>query len=338
MLDRVPATDHKRDWMVRRAFDIFADPWTYLVLREAFFGVRRFDDIRRNIEISRKTLTDRLQELVDAGLLHKVPYQSNPVRFDYRLTAAGIDFYPAIIALMMWGDRWRSGPVKPLTLLDRVTNALLQPRVVCRHCRTELRLADIAFAHGEDAAPDASGGAGGQRRSSVSTNYTRGRPCSVASTLVVIGDRWSLSVVWQSFLGARRFEEFIDGIGIARSILTDRLDRLLNAGVLRKVEYQCRPQRYEYQLTDIGLDLVPAILMMMDWSKRWGVADDARWPVSLTHTPCGQPVELLLLDAVSGAEITALSTTYKTNYGLVPPLVGQGRMAQPDQRVWAASG
>jgi DNA-binding HxlR family transcriptional regulator len=239
-----------------------------------------------------------------------VPYQTNPVRHEYRLSEAGIDFYPAIIGLLTWGDRWRGRPVKPLQLFDRRTGALLEPIIACRQCRLEVRAEDLMLPPPSMEQPKVAF-AGVLRRSSVAASYTRGRPCSVAETLTVIGDRWSFRIIRQSFLGARRFEEFIDGLGIARNILTERLERLVEQGVLDRIEYQNRPPRHEYLLTRSGRDLIPPILMMMDWAQRWGGVAEA--PRTL-HKPCGAPLELVLLDRATGSEIKARSVSYSTSY------------------------
>ena len=111
-------------------------------------------------------------------------------------------------------------------------------------------------------------------------------PCSVARTLEVIGERWSLLIVRDAFYGLRRFEEFQADLGIARNILTDRLRKLVNHGVFETVAYEERPPRHEYRLTDKGRDLLPVVLAMMAWGDRWESGDDGA-PVTLTHETCG---------------------------------------------------
>ena len=82
------------------------DRWTFLVLREAFFGTRRFTDLQSHLGIARNLLTDRLRRLVEDGLLERRQYQERPVRHEYRLTDKGRDLYPTIVALKEWADRW----------------------------------------------------------------------------------------------------------------------------------------------------------------------------------------------------------------------------------------
>jgi DNA-binding HxlR family transcriptional regulator len=301
--------------MFTSRFDIFADPWTYLALREVFFGVRRFDDIRRNVEISRNTLSDRLPELVQAGLLRKEAYQSNPIRHEYRLTQDGLDFYPAIIALMMWGDRWRSGPIKPLTLFARGTGARLKPMIVCQHCRNEVHGHDLVPIPVDGQPPETIGYTGVLRRSSASTSYTRGRPCSVAAALSVIGDRWSMRILKEAAFGARRFEDFVQGLGIARNILTARLDRFVHDGIFKKVAYREKPLRHEYRLTSAGEALMLPILMIMDWAARTeGSADPVSNGLQIRHQSCGHRLKPILIDQATQTPIEARHVTYKTSY------------------------
>ena len=101
------------------AVGIIGEKWTFLVLREVFSGVRRFDDMQRRTQAPRQVLSDRLARLVGQGLLRKVPYQDHGQRsrHEYRLTEAGLDLYPVLVALMQWGDRYAAGPAGPQVLL-----------------------------------------------------------------------------------------------------------------------------------------------------------------------------------------------------------------------------
>ena len=109
--------------------------------------------------------------------------------------------------------------------------------------------------------------------------------CSIARTLEVIGERWSLLIVRDAFYGVRRFDDFRTDLGIARNVLTDRLTTLVAQGVFERRQYEERPPRYEYLLTDKGRELLPVILTMMRWGDRWESEDMP--PVTLTHTTCG---------------------------------------------------
>jgi len=117
---------------IARALDIVGDPWTLLVVREAFFGTRRFEDFRRALGIPRATLADRLDLLVDHGVLERRPYLEHPPRDEYVLTERGQDLQGVIIALMAWGDRWGGLPEPPVVLTELGSGRVLEPVLVDR--------------------------------------------------------------------------------------------------------------------------------------------------------------------------------------------------------------
>jgi DNA-binding HxlR family transcriptional regulator len=127
-----------------------------------------------------------------------------------------------------------------------------------------------------------------------------GQNCSVARALEVVGERWSLLLVRDALLGLRRFDEFQHSLGIARNVLTDRLHRLVEAGVLERVRYQQRPDRYEYRLTDRGRGLRPAVIALMHWGDRHFAP--AGPPRVVEHVGCGGEVAERLVCARCGAE------------------------------------
>lgn len=110
--------------------------------------------------------------------------------------------------------------------------------------------------------------------------------CSVARSLAVVGDRWTLLILSDSFLGVRRFEEFRERLGLSRTILTDRLNSLEFEGVLKKIPYQEKPTRYEYRLTQKGLDLYPLMISLVHWGDTH-YPDKAGPPIVHTHKKCG---------------------------------------------------
>jgi DNA-binding HxlR family transcriptional regulator len=128
--------------------------------------------------------------------------------------------------------------------------------------------------------------------------------CSVAGALAVVGEKWSLLVLREAFLGVRRFADFQRVLGAPRAVLTDRLNTLVEHGVLQRVPYQAQGerQRYEYRLTAKGLDLYPALVALMEWGDRH-LAEDGDPPLALRHRDCGEPVHLALVCA-AGHELT----------------------------------
>lgn len=112
-------------------------------------------------------------------------------------------------------------------------------------------------------------------------------PCSVARTVSVIGDRWTLLVLRDCFLRVRRFEQFQARLGITRHVLADRLRKLVKAGVLRREMYQAQPRRYEYRLTEKGLDLHAVVMAIVHWGDRH-MAGKRGPPMLYEHSGCGR--------------------------------------------------
>jgi DNA-binding HxlR family transcriptional regulator len=120
---------------VARALSVVGDRWSLLVLRDAFLGVRRFDDFQRDLGTTRHRLADRLKKLVAHDILERVRYQQRPPRFEYRLTEKGKDLYPVIVSLTRWGDRWMAGKAgPPIELVHKGCGRIATPRLACPEC------------------------------------------------------------------------------------------------------------------------------------------------------------------------------------------------------------
>ncbi|MET9817114.1 MULTISPECIES: helix-turn-helix domain-containing protein [unclassified Streptomyces] len=113
--------------------------------------------------------------------------------------------------------------------------------------------------------------------------------CSIARTLEIVGERWTLLIIRDAQLGLRRFEEFQDSLGIARNVLTNRLSKLVDDGLLERVCYQERPARYEYRLTSKAQGLLAALLALMHWGDEHA-EDPAGPPRIANHAGCGGDV------------------------------------------------
>jgi DNA-binding HxlR family transcriptional regulator len=103
-----------------------------------------------------------------------------------------------------------------------------------------------------------------------------GQACSIARALEVVGERWTLLIIRDVFLGIRRFDELQESLGIARNVLRDRLSRLVDEGILRRVRYSERPERFEYRLTDKGRDLSVALTALRQWGDKYRSDDPPR--------------------------------------------------------------
>lgn len=148
--------------------------------------------------------------------------------------------------------------------------------------------------------------------------------CSLARALSVVGDRWTLLVLRECFLGQRRFEEFETRLGIARHVLADRLKKLAEAGVLVRVAYRERPRREEYRLTEKGHDLYPAILALVQWGDRH-MAGPEGVPLRRIHKQCGKAMEGRMVCSECGEPVAARDLR-------VEPGPGAGDAALPPRR------
>lgn len=129
---------------VARTTDLLGDSWTPLVLREAFYGIRRFDEFQQELGIARNTLAERLRRLVEAGLLEKQVYETQPIRHEYVLTESGRDFYSVILAMTAWGDRWlTSEEGLPVVIRHETCGHDARAEVVCSHCKEPLAWEDV---------------------------------------------------------------------------------------------------------------------------------------------------------------------------------------------------
>lgn len=154
--------------------------------------------------------------------------------------------------------------------------------------------------------------------------------CSVAQCLEVVGEWWTMLIVRDAFFGVTRFDDFQERLGIARNVLTQRLDHLVQAGVLRRVPYQEHPVRHEYRLTDKGRDLWPVLTAMRQWGDAWAAPNGP--PVEFVHETCGQvtTAELACSSCGERLEPRQVHAVWGPGAGdpsMLPPMDRPGRAA-----------
>jgi DNA-binding HxlR family transcriptional regulator len=131
---------------VELAMDVLSDRWTFLILREGFFGVRRYGQMQRNLGIARNVLADRLRALVADGMFERVRYRTDPDWYEYRLTERALGLYPVIVGLMQWADEHlvpEYGELIELQLTHRGCGEPTVPYLACSHCHEPLTARDI---------------------------------------------------------------------------------------------------------------------------------------------------------------------------------------------------
>lgn len=127
--------------------------------------------------------------------------------------------------------------------------------------------------------------------------------CSVAQCLEVVGEWWSMLIIRDAFMGVSRFEDFQGRLGISRNILRDRLNSLVDSGVLVRVPYSEHPPRYDYRLTHKGRDLWPVLTTMRQWGDTYAAPSGP--PIELVHTSCGKTALVDLVCGECGERVTS---------------------------------
>ena len=136
--------------------------------------------------------------------------------------------------------------------------------------------------------------------------------CPVARAMGVIGDRWTLLILRECFLGTRRFDGFQNHLGITRHLLAERLKRLETTGLLERRPYQERPLRHEYCLTDSGKAFAPVLLALQDWARS-NLPCDETPPISFVLRDGGADIEPVLTDRRTGAEVNHRTVLIRTD-------------------------
>jgi len=219
---------------------------------------------------------------------------------------------------MQFGDRWLSGAESPpLQLTHKACAKECSAEVACSSCHASIDPHEVQYRAGPGAGmhprdPERKR----SRRASDPEVLERVRPCSVARTLQIIGDRWSFLLIREMFFGVRRFDVFQVNIGIATNILTDRLQRLTEHGIVEKHPYQVRPERFEYRFTPKGHDLYGPMIVMMRWGDKW--LSSGHPPLLLRHVNCQHDFYAQVVCSECGVELLAGEMSYRLRYDLTP--------------------
>jgi DNA-binding HxlR family transcriptional regulator len=126
-----------------RALDVIGDPWTPLIVRDLYLGLSRFDELADDLGVARNLLARRLNHLVERGVLERRPYQQNPSRYDYALTASGRELVPILMALTAWGDRWAGPREGPPIRFRHACGNIVEPAVTCPTCNESFSMSTV---------------------------------------------------------------------------------------------------------------------------------------------------------------------------------------------------
>jgi DNA-binding HxlR family transcriptional regulator len=272
---------------------VLGDRWNLLILREAFRGVRRFSEWTDALGVSDPVLAARLKDLTRLGLLERRESATSAGRQEYRLTDAAKQIWQVFVAIWLWDRRWAPGPVAssafPRTRLrhDRCGFTVL-PVLGCGNCEARgVTLFETSARRHPGYTYD---------QSNPPRPYRRVQPAADAAGAVLhaidlLGDRWSTSVLAAAFLGAHRFQDFARDIGtIPPLMLTDRINRFVEQGVLARRPVAAGKRRMGYHLTTKGADFFAIYACEIAWSAQ-AFQDAEGPPLVIEHLPCGAPLE-----------------------------------------------
>jgi DNA-binding HxlR family transcriptional regulator len=150
-------------------------------------------------------------------------------------------------------------------------------------------------------------------------NEYEGQTCSIARSLELVGERWSLLVVREIFHGRRKFSEMQRSLGVARNVLTARLQRMVDDGILERRPYSERPERYEYFLTEKGLDLWPVMISLMHWGDKYEAYPDGP-PSVVVHKECGGKIDDRRICAKCGKKLNVRDARAIDGPGMKAPV------------------
>lgn len=270
--------------------DRLGDVWGFLILREAFFGARRFGDFAAALKISRARLSERLSHFVEADILEKRPGADGASRQEYRLTQKGIAIYPIALAMIDWAIAWRQSR-SVARLVHRPCGAPLRIGNVCRSCGDPVHRDHVAWPEvipldGEETGSNVRGW-----RRMASFDGVSARPDPAMDALKAFGDRWSMLIVYGAQRGPFRFGDALAALGVSTNILSDRLKHLSDEGLLTRTKVG---REAIYRLTPAGEALMDCVLSIRSWAVDWESPGPGGWSLA-RHKTCGAH---LLTDAV----------------------------------------
>jgi DNA-binding HxlR family transcriptional regulator len=249
-----------------RALDLLGDQWSLLIVQSVFLRVRRYNDLRARLGIADAVLSARLRGLVDAGVLEQAPYQDERrTRHEYRLTPSGLDLWRFLVGVWAWERRWIASRACELPHLYHLTcgNAT-DPALSCGVCGASVTARDTVVERGLPVAEATTA----RRFRRQGWEQVAGDPLLFyPQTMDILGDRWTTGILVAAFLGTHRFADFQRELAISPTVLTDRLRRLVELGVLATAPSD-RSGASEYRLTPKGHGFFPVFALLVAWASQ----------------------------------------------------------------------
>jgi DNA-binding HxlR family transcriptional regulator len=282
------ATSERHPSAIGQALLALGDQWTLLMLQRAFLTrTRRFAGWRDELGMSESVLAGRLKEMVAGDLLRPSPYrEESRGRTEYLLTERALELWPMLVVIWAWEYEWIHRTDMPVLIHDACGDCA-GVDFGCSACGVApVTARETEAERGQSATFDQVAVPRHHRRT-VRDRVPRDPLSHYPETLELLGDRWSTAILAASFLRIRRFADLQEELGVAPSILADRLRRFTELKVLRPVDGPAG--RREYRLTAKGLAFFGVFAFLVEWAQRWytGPPDSM---LLITHQGCGGPL------------------------------------------------
>lgn len=299
---------------VRQAAQVLCDRATLLVLLYAHGGTTRYADFSMQTGLASRVLSSRLARLTEDGLLVRIPYSRRPLRHAYHLTHMGVALFDVLALLVSWEQAWpgAGGPNDVAQIVHLgckpahgLASAATSVRMHCAACKVPVSPRDISLRVSQTEMAKMPAKSTATRKTSQDTAVKPGDAMTpIPQALAVLGDKWSIEVLVCAFFGLRQFGNFGKRLGISTNILTDRLERLVQEGLLRRTADDDDTHRKGlYLLTPKGRGFYAILIAIQSWADEW-IHHRVRSPVKLRHAPCRKPLQPLLICMACGQAVT----------------------------------
>lgn len=274
-----------------RALALLSDHWTLNILQQLFLGRHKYQEIRDEIQISDSILANRLKTLVEGGLLTKSPYRDGRIRYEYRLTPAGKATWRIYVAAWIWECDWlnRRDERHP-ELIHRTCGHEARPLLVCGKCDGEVTTRSTTITRATDRLYFV-GALPRRHRQARTLELPQSDDLQLRQeTMEVLGDRWNTALASAAVIGIRRFTDFERFLGIPPTVLSARLARFVELGLLYQQELAGGSGRTDYRLTPKGTGLAGILLQIVRWSDE-NIKTGEISTIEIRHDDCGRKLQ-----------------------------------------------
>lgn len=266
---RVPA-GFERNCAMGDTITLLSRPWAFLIIRETFFGARRYSDFVQRLGIPRATLTSTLNGLIAENILKAESRAGGSTWKTYRLSRRGRELFPVYLGFMSFGDTWLADGLPPLALYHKTCRSWFSPRIVWAETGAAVDPRQMAVRLEADYWRPLSEHEPRRRRVVRTHGQMGSRACSMERLLSIVGDRWTFLILREMFHGNRTFQDFLENLQIASNILAQRLQLLVDGGLIARSR---NPDQQGYRLTAKGFDVYGPMILMKHWGDRWLMPD-----------------------------------------------------------------